>query len=309
MFVLLAHRPGALGTPAADLSVLGNREDRAPLPLPLALLPDGLLWLGGGWVLFFYSTSSHCLNNMFLEFGCAFHAPLHMWHNKLFAQLLDEQPAGIVHTTHAIRVLFGEVDVGIEGGNIQHIVPENHGPPRGSPLTWIVANYLIHCVHSSFCLVVALDHFWFLPLTVIPCLDVMHGAQEDNSLSLLLNIAHHGHVAIESKFGAMNLPWFGWLHDRWYVWLVLAKSPNNGQVLLQELLSKRDTDEKVVHCDVVIYERRERLYIYLTSNSLNSNICCIALHWIALYSTILLIVKKHIMKDWEKLYILLKCMH
>ena len=31
-----------------------------------------------------------------------------------------------------------------------------------------------------------------------------------------------------------------WLHDRWYVWLVLAKSPNNGQVLLKELLSQRD---------------------------------------------------------------------
>lgn len=33
MFVLLAHRPGALGTPVTDSCVFGNWAD--PLPLPL----------------------------------------------------------------------------------------------------------------------------------------------------------------------------------------------------------------------------------------------------------------------------------
>ena len=77
----------------------------------------------------------------------------------------------------------------------------------------------------------------------------MHGAQEDNSLSLLQHIAYHVHVAIESKlngnmtmetFGTCRLPWFGCLRDL-YVRLVLVKSPHNVQVLLKQLLSQRDT--------------------------------------------------------------------
>lgn len=57
----------------------------------------------------------------------------------------------------------------------------------------------------------------------------------------------------------MLLPRFGWLHDRQYVRLVLAKSPHNGQVLLKELLSQRDTGEEVVHCDIATYEQNQKI--------------------------------------------------
>lgn len=43
----------------------------APLALPVALLSDALLELGGG---------SRRFNKMLLEFVCAIRAPLHMWH-------------------------------------------------------------------------------------------------------------------------------------------------------------------------------------------------------------------------------------
>lgn len=58
------------------------------------------------------------------------------------------------------------------------------------------------------------------------------------------------------KFWAMNLLWFRWLHDRWFVRLVLANGTNNGQVVLEELLSQRDTGEKVVPCDFLTYGER-----------------------------------------------------
>ena len=93
---------------------------------------------------------------------------------------------------------------------------------------------------AGFCLVIVLDHFWFLFHTVvIHCSVIMHGAQEDNSLPLFQHIAHHGHVATESKFGAMLLPRFGWLHDRRYVRLVLAKRPHNGPLVQRQCLSSQ----------------------------------------------------------------------
>lgn len=76
-----------------------------------------------------------------------------------------------------------------------------------------------------------------------------------NHLSLLWHIAHQCHFAVESEFWVMNLPWSGWLHDRWYV----AKCPNNDQVQLKEPLRKGDTGKEVVHCDVATYERGKRL--------------------------------------------------
>ncbi len=50
--------------------------------------------------------------------------PLHMWHDKLFDQLLDEYLSCIGHTTHVIRVLRSEFGVG-QGWKT---VLESHSP-------------------------------------------------------------------------------------------------------------------------------------------------------------------------------------
>ena len=47
-------------------------------------------WVVAAVIIIFYPTSSHCICNMLLEVGRALHAPLYMWHDKAFAQLLDE---------------------------------------------------------------------------------------------------------------------------------------------------------------------------------------------------------------------------
>lgn len=84
-------------------------------------------------------------------------------------------------------------------------------------------HHLIHNVHSSFCAVIVLDHLWLLLRTgLIHRFVIMQGAQEGNSLSLLQHITHHGQVAIKTKLGAMHLLELGWLHNCWYVWLVLS---------------------------------------------------------------------------------------
>lgn len=62
MFVLLVH---------CEPQLLLFWAHQAPLALPVALLSDVLLELGGG---------SRCFNKMLLEFACAICAPLHMWH-------------------------------------------------------------------------------------------------------------------------------------------------------------------------------------------------------------------------------------
>lgn len=82
MIVFLAHRPGVQVTPAADSSSsFGSCV---------------VLWLVGGCVFLFVF--------FFL------HMPLHMWHDKLSAQLLDEYP---LCCSLQIRILCSDGGVGI----------------------------------------------------------------------------------------------------------------------------------------------------------------------------------------------------
>ena len=106
-------------------------------------------WVVAAVIIIFYPTSSHCICNMLLEGGVSSMRPFICGMTRpLPSSLTNSRCMCFGQTTHVIRVLCSEVGVGIEGGNIQHIVPEHHGPPPCSPLTCVGANHLIHCVHS-----------------------------------------------------------------------------------------------------------------------------------------------------------------
>ena len=120
-------------------------------------------------------------------------------------------------------MLSCEKGVGIQGGDVKDVVPQQHGPPLCLVLAGVGANHLVHGVYTSFALVVEGDHFcFFLCAIFIHHFVVVHHAQKHNSLPLLSDIADHGNTAIESKLCAVNLPGLGSLHQRRDVWLVLS---------------------------------------------------------------------------------------
>ena len=155
--VIIAHTYIAFPTPIVYFAIFVTWADLTPLSLWLALSAS-FLWLGCG---FCHPTPFHCFNNRGLQLGASFQSTSHVWCDKLLWQLFEEEPSCIGDAALEFWVLSREKGVGIQGGNVNYVVPQHHWPPLCLALAGVGANHLVSGVYTSFRLVVKCDYFCF----------------------------------------------------------------------------------------------------------------------------------------------------
>ena len=186
----------------------------------------GLLLLHRVWIVEGQATPLHCLFDWFLERWCSL-APYHERHHKLFREIFDEQSPHMGHARHVIRLQCFEYCKSIQGGDVQHVMPENCWPPPCHPFARIISYHLIYSNHASFSLVVIKNDLWFFLFTAIHRFVAVHWTYEDNRFCRFGAVAYHGQVVVESELWAMYFSRLGWLHDSWYVSFAFTESSHD----------------------------------------------------------------------------------